>query len=233
METTSSTTSGRPSSKPRSGKALAAWLLIAGIQITLSFALRGGDERSGNDALYRYDFAIGSLIFYGFLIALTFWIASAYSSVRDSLGLGGLASRWLGATAGVIIASAIVARALEPVLHAGKEQGFAPDAWRPDRASAFLVNALVVVTIVPFAEELFFRGLGVRVLAAYGGPVAVVTTAVVFGLAHGIPVALPVLVFLATGLAWVRLRSGSVWPGIIAHGSYNGIGILFTYLTIQ
>lgn len=237
IKTTSSTTSDRPSSEsstePSSRKALAAWLVVAGIQIALSFTLRGGDGESGNDAIYRYDFAIGSLVFYGFLVALTFWIASAYPSARASLGLGRFAARWLGTTVGVIIASAILARVLEPILHAGEEQGLAPDVWRSDRALPFAVNGLVIVTVVPFAEELFFRGLGVRVFAGFGAPAAIAVTAVLFGLAHGIPVALPVLVFLAAGLAWVRFYAGSVWPGIIAHSAYNGIGVLFTYFTIQ
>jgi membrane protease YdiL (CAAX protease family) len=31
----------------------------------------------------------------------------------------------------------------------------------------------------------------------------------------------------------VRLRSGSVWPGVIAHAAYNGAGIAIAYATIQ
>jgi membrane protease YdiL (CAAX protease family) len=91
----------------------------------------------------------------------------------------------------------------------------------------------VIVTLVPFAEELFFRGLGVRVFGMFGGAAAVAATAVVFALAHGLLVAVPPLLFFALGLAWVRLRSGGVWPGVIAHAAYNGIGLAIAYATIN
>jgi len=53
-----------------------------------------------------------------------------------------------------------------------------------------------------------------------------------FGLAHGILVALPVLVPFALALGWVRWRSDSVWPGVIAHGFYNGSALLVLYFTL-
>ena len=47
-----------------------------------------------------------------------------------------------------------------------------------------------------------------------------------FGLVHGVLEALPPLVLMGLGLAWVRLRADSVWPAVAAHMAYNGIGIL-------
>ena len=35
-----------------------------------------------------------------------------------------------------------------------------PDAWDSSRAAPFLANALVVVLVAPFVEELLYRGLG-------------------------------------------------------------------------
>ena len=83
----------------------------------------------------------------------------------------------------------------------------------------------------PFAEELFFRGLGVRVLMLYGGLVAILATGVIFGLVHGILGALPPLVLFGIGLAWVRLRSASIWPPFIGHSAYNALGILVLVLS--
>jgi membrane protease YdiL (CAAX protease family) len=87
------------------------------------------------------------------------------------------------------------------------------------------------VTVVPFAEELFFRGLGVRALTILGSLVAAVGSAVLFGLAHGILVALPALGFFGLALAWLRLRTDSVWPGVVAHAVYNGLGVLAFFIT--
>ena len=89
---------------------------------------------------------------------------------------------------------------------------------RERRSSSYLLG--------PFAEELFFRGLGVRVLMLYGGLVAILVTGVIFGLVHGMLGALPPLVLFGIGLAWVRLRSASVWPAFIGHAAYNGLGVL-------
>ena len=81
-------------------------------------------------------------------------------------------------------------------------------------------------------QELFFRGVGVRVWLPFGATAAIVITAMAFGLAHGILVALPVLVPFALALGWVRWRSDSVWPGVIAHGFYNGSALLVLYFTL-
>ena len=85
---------------------------------------------------------------------------------------------------------------------------------------------------MPFTEELFFRGLGVRALQFLGGMSAVVITGLVFGFSHGILGALPPLILFGIALGWVRLRSDSVWPGILAHGFYNAVGILIVYLQL-
>jgi membrane protease YdiL (CAAX protease family) len=58
-----------------------------------------------------------------------------------------------------------------------------------------------------------------------------VATALAFGLAHGILVGIPALGFFGLLLAWLRLRTESVWPCVLAHGVYNGLGILAFFVT--
>lgn len=212
--------------------ALIAWLAVAGIQIAIAFALGRSGVESDSEPFYEIDLAVAAIVFYSILIGVTFWIASAYPSARAALGLRAFERRWIWIALGVVVASVVVAAALEPILRAGEEQGLVPEEWRPDRAGVFLVNAIIVATLVPFAEELFFRGLGVRVLAVFGSVIAVLGTAIIFGLAHGIWVALPPLVLFALGLAYVRLASESVWPCVIAHGLYNAAGVAIAYLTL-
>lgn len=231
METTSSPTSEQPSNG-LSTRALSAWLVVVAIQVGLAFwsqTLEGSDT----EPLYEFDLAIASFIAYGILIGITFWIASAYRDRTEALGLRPYAWRWLGIAVGVVIVSVILAAALEPLLHAGEEQGLSPDEWQPERANAFLLNSIVLVTLTPFAEELFFRGLGVRVLGFLGSMGAIVGTALAFGLAHGILVALPSLVVFGVGLAWVRIRAESIWPGVIAHAAYNGVALALLFATLE
>jgi membrane protease YdiL (CAAX protease family) len=213
-------------------RALLFWLLVAGIQLAAVFSLGPGDgDESGSEPLYDYSLAVGSLILYAVLVGVTFWIGSLFPARSAALGLRRFPARVLWVALGVVVASLIVSAALEPVLHAGREQGLEPEEWQPEKAAPFIVNSIVIVTIVPFAEELFFRGLGVRVFAIFGSVVAAVATALVFGLAHGIIVALPALGFFGVALAWLRLRTDSVWPCVAAHSLYNAVGVAAFFLT--
>lgn len=224
---------GRPVPAPeRERLALALWLLVAGLQIAVSFLL-GGDSSTDSDdePFYSYSLAVGSLLIYAILIALTFWIAALYPDRRAALGLRRFAPRLLWLVAGAVIVSVLVSALLEPVLPAGEEQGLQPDEWRPERVGAFVVNGIVVSTLVPFAEELFYRGLGCRAFLLFGPLVSVVATSVLFALAHGILVAIPALGVFGLLLGWLRMRSDSVWPCVIAHGIYNAVGVIAFYVT--
>lgn len=224
MQTTSSPTSTRRSRR-RNPVPLAIWLTISGTLIALAFWAQGQDGTT-EDALYDVDLAVNGLFFYGIVIAASFLIALAYGRPLRALGFRRFRLRWLWISFGIVVLTIVVALALEPVLHGGEQQGLAPDEWQPEHASAFALNSAVVVLLAPFAEELFFRGLGVRALAVFGGLAAILISGVVFGLVHGILGALPPLALFGVGLAWVRLRSASVWPSFIAHAAYNGLGIL-------
>ena len=233
METTSSPTSSEPS-RARNAVALAGWLALAAAQITLAFIAQSaaGNE---DELIYDYSLALSTVPVYGLLVALTFAIALAYPNPARSLGLRAFEWRWFWIAFATIVLAILVGGTLEAVfgLDAGEEQGLGPESWRPEQLPAFLVNAFVMVTVVPFTEELFYRGLGMRALAVFGGLAAVVGTAAAFSLAHGIPVAIPTLMVFALGLGWVRLRSESVWPGVIAHGLYNALVLALSLATLQ
>jgi membrane protease YdiL (CAAX protease family) len=224
MQTTSSPTSTRRSRRHKPVP-LAIWLTISAALIALAFWAQSEDGTT-EDALYDVDLAVNGLFFYGIMVAASILIALAYGRPLRALGLRRFRLRWLWIAFGIVVLTIVVALALEPVLHGGEQQGLAPDEWQPEHATAFALNSAVVVLLAPFAEELFFRGLGVRALAVFGGLAAILISGVVFGLVHGILGALPPLALFGVGLAWVRLRSASVWPSFIAHAAYNGLGIL-------
>jgi membrane protease YdiL (CAAX protease family) len=230
MSATSSETSARLSNGSNRN-ALIAWLAIVALLVALGF-VGTSTGQTDPDVLYDYSFAGGSAVIYAILVAVTLAIAHSYGDAVGALGLQSTSWWWIWRAVGLIVLVLVLGAVLEPFLHASEKQGFAPDAWRPDRAGAFAINSVIASTVVPFAEELFFRGLGVRVLLPFGGVAAVGVTALAFGLGHGLLVALPVLVPFGLALAWVRWRSDSIWPGVVAHGSYNGIALLVLYLTL-
>lgn len=231
---TSSPLSARPSSSFRAVPFF-AWSGLAVVFVVGGFLSQASDSTGSSDTsnfLYEYSFGIGTVLLYGVLVGLTFLIALAYDRPRDAIGLRRFRWRWVGIALGLIVGVLILASILEPFLHGGRDQGLSPEHWRPDKAGAFALNGIVVSTIVPFTEELFFRGLGVRALSFLGDASAVFVTGAVFGLSHGILGALPPLIVFGLALGWVRLRADSVWPGVAAHGFYNGVGILVVYIQL-
>jgi len=227
MQTTSSPISTPRSLTRRDVVALAAWLATAAGLIALAF----GQPAIPRDLVYRYEFALSTVVAFSVLLAITFMISLAYADPLPAVGIRSFSWRWLWIALGLIVLAVVVSIVLEPLLHAGRDQGLAPERWRPDRAPAFITNVIVIATVVPLGEELFFRGLGMRALAPLGDAVALALTALAFALAHGFLTGLPPLFLFGLAVAWVRLRSGSVWPGVIAHGAYNLLGIVAIVLT--
>lgn len=87
---------------------------------------------------------------------------------------------------------------------------------------------LFVAVFVPYVEEVCFRGFFYDALdARWGGTVAVVVTALVFGLAHVEPVdpfsKVPLITVLGLFLALLRRRSGDLRLGIALHGLNNAV----------
>ena len=99
-----------------------------------------------------------------------------------------------------------------------------PLAWR-------IPLVLLVASVGPLVEELLFRGVLLSALLQRWGTVAaVLLSSVAFALAHlpGLDwqvFALPDLLLLALALAWLRLRSASIWPSVVAHGANNLLAV--------
>jgi Predicted metal-dependent membrane protease len=98
---------------------------------------------------------------------------------------------------------------------------------------------LVVVSVGPLVEELLFRGVLLSaLLQRWHAGWAVTLTSLGFALIHlpGLQYqwyALPGLALLALVLAWLRLRSGSIWPAVVAHGVNNLLAVLGWFVAIN
>ena len=82
--------------------------------------------------------------------------------------------------------------------------------------------AFSVAILTPFAEELLFRGFILGMLMKrYEDTTAIVISSLIFAIAHE-----PIAMGLAFGggllYGWVRVRTGSVIPGMMAHAIWNG-----------
>jgi membrane protease YdiL (CAAX protease family) len=95
----------------------------------------------------------------------------------------------------------------------------------------FLAVAFVAAVVAPIAEEVYFRGYVFRAYCAQKGPIpAYLYSSALFAAVHLNPQAsLPIFV-MSLGLAALYHRTGSVVPGIVAHGFNNGLAFLALYL---
>lgn len=194
---------------------------------TGSGAYTGGGTVAPGDLLYRWSTVVGGAVQYGLILVLVLLLARGLSPA--TLGLRAPPS-WRSAAgwiAAAIVAIWVIGAALNPFLEAGEEQGLVPDDWDSDRAWAFAANFVVVAVAAPIVEELTYRGLGfAAVRQFFGAGAAVVVTALAFGLAHGLVIALPVLTIFGLILGWLRLRTQSLYPPIILHAIFNGAALI-------
>jgi membrane protease YdiL (CAAX protease family) len=234
MESTSSAiSSARSQPSNRERWALALWLALTGILVVTAFLSQaGGGDGSNQQLFFDYEFAIGSTIVYGFFVLITLLIARLLPDPPVDLGFVRPARRWIWIGLGISVGGIILAGALEPLLHAGEDQGLTPTEWESGKGPAFVLSCLAVVLVAPFAEELLYRGLGVRVLAFAGAPTAILVTALVFAASHGLVAALLPLGLFAIGLGWLRWRSESIWPSFAAHAGYNLIGVIAAIVSL-
>jgi uncharacterized protein len=209
----------------RNGK-LAAWLGLVGALAALNYASRFTSGKPPPDTLYRYDTAISGVVFYAITLAILLRIARGLT--RRELGLRAPESwsRAIGFTTATLITLLVVEVALEAVLNGTGEQGLEPTHWEPSKAIPFALNAAVVVLLAPLVEELTFRGVGFTLLARFGTVVAVVGTAIAFAADHGLVEGFPALFVFGVAVALVRVRTGSIYPGMLLHACFNALALL-------
>lgn len=97
-----------------------------------------------------------------------------------------------------------------------------------------LIGMLFVVgLLIPFAEELLFRGVLYGWLRGrLGVPVAAVSSALLFSGLHKIVWLMPALAVIGVILALVYEKSGSLWPAVVVHALFNAIGVVLVYLAL-
>jgi membrane protease YdiL (CAAX protease family) len=210
----------------RSEGRLLVWLGFVLVFIALQYDARAAASPPP-DTFYRWQTFASGLVQFVFTLGIV--LAVAWNGpVASFLALRRPVS-WRSATKLVLlifVGIVVLAGLLEPVLHASEEQGFVPERWNSSRALPFAANFVLAAALFPIAEELLFRGAGFAVLARFGRVTAVVAVGVLFGLAHGLVNALPVLAAFGIALTWLRERSHSVLPCIALHAAFNAFALL-------
>lgn len=213
---------------------LTAWTSLILLFAALGYASRfAGGGQTARDAVYDYSTFVGGIVQYTVWFSLVLGIASGrwdLFALRRPRSLGGAAGLAIAVVVGIYIVSALVT--LLPIQNPGEEQGLTPTGWEPRHAGAFAANCVLFCVIAPIVEELTFRGVGQSLLyQAVGQLPSILLVGVAFGVAHGLVDALLVLVPFGIGLAILRDRTGSVYPGMFVHALFNGLALAASVLT--
>jgi membrane protease YdiL (CAAX protease family) len=215
---------------------LACWTGLVGAITAVNYAARFSSSSkttpAGNE-VYSWSQFVGGMFFYAV------WLGIILAIAVDRFDL--LALRrprsWFGAArlAGLAIVTVYVFELLVSLIplpeSPGKEQGLTPSHWEPSHAGAFAANLALFTLAAPLVEELAFRGLGQSLLRFLGRWPSILLVGLAFGVAHGLVEGLIVLIPFGVALAYVRDRTGSVVPGMVVHGLFNGVALAYSVLS--
>jgi membrane protease YdiL (CAAX protease family) len=219
-------------------------LVFAVLGIVLVFAILFGIARADR-AFYRANAeTISLLATLAVYLAIGAGIAVALRRLRSPMQF--LRLRWptakdLGLTAlllvpwylGIVLVSSISAAILNGG-HPVPGNSRLVFIQRPHGFGLLLLALLVTAVAAPICEELFFRGMLLTLLAERTFLlVAVVISALAFGLAHASPAVslalLPTFVFMGIVLALVYIRSGWLTNSMLLHGLNNAIVTILAF----
>jgi membrane protease YdiL (CAAX protease family) len=95
---------------------------------------------------------------------------------------------------------------------------------------ALLASLLALAVLAPIVEEIIFRGLLYGwIEGRWGWKAALPVSAIAFALAHFDPTYMILVLPLGVLFSWLRWRTGSLLPSIVAHMVNNGFAVLSAY----
>ncbi len=202
---------------------------VAAFALLVGPGLAGGGEMPDMQPLIVVILTVQAVGLIGAIYLFAIWRRGlAWSEI----GLRPLPEGWLVRSAGIALVAFVVATAITYGVHslmADPPRNPQLDLIAPDGFSwtSLLITLAFVGAIVPFAEELFFRGLVYgwlrRRMAVW---LAASVSGLGFALLHGIWWLIPALVLLGIVLALIYERSGSIWTAVITHGLFNSFTTL-------
>jgi membrane protease YdiL (CAAX protease family) len=96
--------------------------------------------------------------------------------------------------------------------------------------ATFAANAVVMVLVPALGEELFFRGILMKLFQRhYNHRTAIFISAFFFALAHQQPISFLPIFFMGILFGYVSVWTKSLWTPILLHAINNGFALLTSY----
>jgi membrane protease YdiL (CAAX protease family) len=205
---------------------LVGWCALVAFMSTIAYAAQLSSGPPEQDVAYQWSSSILGAIQYALMFGVV-WLLTRGLDRRSFLAFRRPTSWWRAAGIGAIVilavfvVSAIVAQFANPE----REQGLIPEHWDASRIAPFVGFVIVVVVIAPIVEELLFRGVGYGLLEQFGQYTAIVLVGLAFALVHGLIAGFAVIAVFGAGLAYLRAKTESIYPGMLLHASFNAFGL--------
>jgi len=197
--------------RPISGWSILAFLVALPLLLASAMWLLGD----------RNMLAVLALFFIAGLVALVVAVAPMGWQALPALGFRP-ARFWtivLG-TVGALVVSVAVSQLGEPE---GVKQAL--DVARTP--SLFLASLAVMALLAPLVEETVFRGLLYGWVAGrWGTTIAWLVSSILFAAAHVEPAHALLVLPLGLWFGWLRQRTDSLWPSVVAHIVNNGLAVV-------
>ena len=96
---------------------------------------------------------------------------------------------------------------------------------------ALILTFISICILTPISEELLFRGYILdAVNRLHGKWPAIIISSIIFGMVHFDPFTMGMATIGGVIYGWIRMRTGSLVPGIVAHAMWNTMALMVTYL---
>ena len=208
---------------PEVGVAAIVYLALYGVTFLVLHAIP--DDRKVATGLVGYAFSA--------LLGLCAFAAACSLRIRDLRAFGVRRVRWTWLLAGVglgvvtILVSNLLGKFLISTFGSTQEVQSGYQAAATGGPVAFVATLLLGAVATSIGEEVAFRGVLTNALGRYGAWVAVLGSALVFAVAHGINVIFGVAVIDGLIAALLFRKTGSIWPGVLQHVVNNGWATLY------
>ena len=162
-----------------------------------------------------------AIFFTSSLVALALATAPLGRQALPALGFRP-AGYWpvlLGTVGALVVSVAVTQFGIDP-------QGVREAIKIAREPAQFAASFAIMAILAPLVEELVFRGLLYGWIAGRWGTIAAwLVSSILFAAAHVEPAHAILVLPLGLLFGWLRRRTDSLWPSLVAHAANNGVAI--------
>jgi membrane protease YdiL (CAAX protease family) len=101
----------------------------------------------------------------------------------------------------------------------------------PKGIFGFLLTMIATMAVPALIEEFAVRGIALGILRKFGDSFAILTSSVLFALMHRNFQQIPFAFLVGLVLAYITIKTNSIWISVAVHAFNNGTAVLLEFLT--